>query len=483
MLKVIDLLRLPSLSEAFIAAGAEGMFKIIRKLEVLEEAYPSVVRFLRPNEFYLTNFWSLVDKKEGRIKLIEEMIEHHCSGIGIMPGEHLDDKIDEEILALANEREFPIIYIPSSVRWGNLISEYGIVASGSTGDLSFASLKEILNIFNAFHTGQNVSRLCRDLSQMLNLPLIIGDGAVYSHNTEKISVPMVVSRVHQICGTVSEVSSLPMTVRIDNQWMAIAYPGRKSMLVACVENTEIRERELQLLNQIAPMIVHELDRITHREVTNRPLLNLRSLKNTKTYLVLLKGKNYAHFRKNLGPECLVYDQDSFLQTMIILIRELDTEKESLYSVLHNICSKAEPELFVFSQICYDQANVASEISQLKYLVNSLSYLKGMYCLDELPLLYMLEHAPEEYDTRIFATLRLNEGLPEEAETFMTTLRLYVVLQSLSDVAAFLGIHVNSVKYRLNKALSYLGMDNSVSLSSLPYVKLLMILEHLVTEYS
>ena len=68
MLKVIDLLRLPSLSEAFIAAGAEGMFKIIRKLEVLEEAYPSVVRFLRPNEFYLTNFWSLVDKKEGRIR-------------------------------------------------------------------------------------------------------------------------------------------------------------------------------------------------------------------------------------------------------------------------------------------------------------------------------------------------------------------------------------------------------------------------------
>ena len=483
MLKVIDLLRLPSLSEAFIAAGAEGMFKIIRKLEVLEEAYPSVVRFLRANEFYLTNFWSLVDNKEGRIKLIGEMIEHNCSGIGIMPGEHLDDKIDEEILALANEKEFPILYIPSSVRWGNLISEYGIVASGNTGDLSFASLKEILGIFNTFHSEKNINKLCQSLAQLLNLPLIIGDGTVFSYNTEKISVPMVVSRVQRICGTVSEVSSLPMTVRIDNEWMAIAYPGRTSMLVACVENTEIREKELQLLSQIAPIIVQELDRIAYRGVSNRPLVNLRSLKNTKTYLVLLKGKGYADFRKKVGHNCLIYDQDSFQQTITLLIRESDAAKDSLYSVLYDICSSTEPDLFVFSQICYDQSHVADEISRLKYLVNSLSYLKGTYCLDELPLLYMLEHAPEEYDARLFAELRLNEALQPEAEPFLTTLRLYVILQSISDVAAFLGIHVNSVKYRLNKALGYLGLDTGMSLGSLPFVKLLMILEHLVTENS
>ncbi len=80
-------------------------------------------------------------------------------------------------------------------------------------------------------------------------------------------------------------------------------------------------------------------------------------------------------------------------------------------------------------------------------------------------------------------MRLNEALQPEAEPFLTTLRLYVILQSISDVAAFLGIHVNSVKYRLNKALGYLGLDAGMSLGSLPFVKLLMILEHLVTENS
>ena len=118
MLRVIDLLRLPSLSEAYVAAGGKGIFNVIHKFEVLEETYPSVVRFLTEHTVYLTNFWSLAEDKESRIRLIEEMISHHCAGIGIMPGVHLDNVIDPEILQLANEKSFPIIYIPESVRWG-----------------------------------------------------------------------------------------------------------------------------------------------------------------------------------------------------------------------------------------------------------------------------------------------------------------------------------------------------------------------------
>lgn len=56
MLRVIDLLRLPSLSEAYVAAGGKGIFNVIHKFEVLEETYPSVVRFLTEHTVYLTNF-------------------------------------------------------------------------------------------------------------------------------------------------------------------------------------------------------------------------------------------------------------------------------------------------------------------------------------------------------------------------------------------------------------------------------------------
>ena len=94
MLKVVDLLKMPSLGQSYIVAGHDGMFNVVKKLEIMEEPYPAVLEFLVPYEFMLTNFWSMKDNKEGRLQLVRSMIEKRCSGLGIMPGPHLNDVID-----------------------------------------------------------------------------------------------------------------------------------------------------------------------------------------------------------------------------------------------------------------------------------------------------------------------------------------------------------------------------------------------------
>ena len=45
----------------------------------------------------------------------------------------------------------------------------------------------------------------------------------------------------------------------------------------------------------------------------------------------------------------------------------------------------------------------------------------------------------------------------------------------------MGIHVNSVKYRLTKALQYMGIDEDIPLNELPFVQLLVILEHFIAD--
>ena len=65
MLKVVDLLKMPSLGQSYIVAGHDGMFNVVKKLEIMEEPYPAVLEFLVPYEFMLTNFWSMKDNKEG----------------------------------------------------------------------------------------------------------------------------------------------------------------------------------------------------------------------------------------------------------------------------------------------------------------------------------------------------------------------------------------------------------------------------------
>ena len=91
MLKVVDLLKMPSFGQSYIVAGHDGMFNIVKKLEIMEEPYPAVLEFLVPYEFVLTNFWSMKSNKEGRLSLVKCMIEKRCSGLGIMPGPHLND--------------------------------------------------------------------------------------------------------------------------------------------------------------------------------------------------------------------------------------------------------------------------------------------------------------------------------------------------------------------------------------------------------
>ena len=62
-----------------------------------------------------------------------------------------------------------------------------------------------------------------------------------------------------------------------------------------------------------------------------------------------------------------------------------------------------------------------------------------------------------------------------------TLRLYLVLHSFKDVSRLMGIHVNSVKYRIEKALQYLKMEDGVSVSELSSLYLLMHMEYLAVE--
>ena len=64
----------------------------------------------------------------------------------------------------------------------------------------------------------------------------------------------------------------------------------------------------------------------------------------------------------------------------------------------------------------------------------------------------------------------------EERLFLDTLRLYIVLRNIGDVATLLGIHANSVKYRIAKCLKYFGYKDTNVLGDIPSVKLLILLE-------
>lgn len=481
MLKVIELLRLPSMRQAYIAAGYEGIYCTIKKLEIMEEPYPSVTKFLVPYGFMLTNFWSMKDDAEGRISLVRAMIEKKCAGLGIMPGPHLDNRIDEKLIELANQYEFPVIYIPADIRWGDIISEYGVLSHSTMMTSMDSKLEEVLNIFAEFHINSNIGVFCGKIGKILSLPVIMSTDTVYSSNTEHINVALIMAKIQLICQNGRSTIISPVTIRVNDHNHVLVYFGKAALTAVYIKNNGFNDPMLKVFQKTAPALTKELDRMCSVSCVRKNSPNMGVFHETPMFVVLIKESRLRNIEKKLGSRHILFEKNVYMNYYIILIPDNLDKKSEIYNVYQDMISKIKPDLFIFSRESYEAREFQNEIEPLKYMVNTLSYLKGIYAADELPLLYMIAHSPYEYKAHLFPGAG-SVKKPEEDMAFLDTLRLYAVLHNITDVANLLGIHVNSVKYRAVKALQYINCKEENILGEASSIKNLMILEFLVIEH-
>lgn len=481
MLKIADFLKIPSLGQSYMVAGHDGIYNIIKKLEVMEEPYPSIQKFLVPHGFLLTNFWSMKSDKEGRYQLVKCMIESRSAGLGIMPEPHLNDIIDNEIIELSNKHSFPIIYISAQARWGNIISEYGVLANSDMTSSIDSRMSDVLNMFAEFHEDNNIGRFCRDIGKFLNMPIIMSTNTVFSSDSENINVALLIAKIQVICQQSRNTLISPISLRFDDAHLALVYFGKRSIVAVCVSNMDLNSTSLQLFHKIAPAITKELDKLCANLYNERSNPSILSLDDTPMSYVLIKRKDIDNIEKKLNYKYVTYEKNKFFNYCIILIPNQFHKGNEVYHVYQELISLLKPDLFIFSRKCVDKKDLLNEIEPLKFTVNTLSYLEGIYSTDELPLLYILSYAPYEYKAHLFPEMREGGKLKGEERVFMDTLRLYLVIRTISDVASLLGIHGNSVKYRLRKALKYFGYKGENILGDIPYIKLLMQLEYNIIE--
>ena len=386
MIRAIDILNLPSMREGYIAAGGNGAYRVIRRFEILEETYPAVVQYLDEGIFYLTSFWSLADNKENRIHLIEAMIEHRCAGIGIMPGSYLNEEIDPEILKLGNECGFPILYIPVTVRWGDMVSEYSIIANNSMESIERSWMDMALGTFVDFHVNKDPDMLCRKMSEILQLPIVMSALTVYSYGTEGITVAFLISRIQKIRQNEGNTMQSPMMLRIDSSRLAVVYFGENSMVACCPSRGSVQENMLQLYHQMAPYIVRELDNISQGSKIRKIEPAIPYYGKAKIYIVFMRFDSFDKSKLNFDRKYILYESNYNQKYCILLIPEEEGMK-SPYDVYCRLSEDNKPNLFVFSQRKYKNKELHREIMRIKNLLNSLLFLKGLYSMDELSLLY------------------------------------------------------------------------------------------------
>jgi PucR family transcriptional regulator, purine catabolism regulatory protein len=118
VLTVRDLPTLPVLAGARTVAGAAGLDREIRAVNVME--VPDIEEFVRPDELLLTTAYPLRDRVEDLPDLVTTLHRRGLAALAVKTGRYLAE-LPAEVLARADELGFPLLVLPDSTAFNEVI--------------------------------------------------------------------------------------------------------------------------------------------------------------------------------------------------------------------------------------------------------------------------------------------------------------------------------------------------------------------------
>lgn len=483
MLKIKDLLEFTSLNNSYLVAGFGGIFNMIKGIEILEEPYPNAKKYMLPGSFCLTTFWNMKDDKENRIKLVEYMGKNNCAGIGIMPKPNLDNCIDEEIINLGNQYNLPIIYVSYETAWINVISEYSIMNNYDISSVTDMDISAILSLFSEYYSEKSANLFCEKIGRILNLPIVLCTKTAYSYNMTGADTALLIARVQElITDNLEPVPVSSFVLKISRDRFAIVFLGNKAMIAASVTSDMMDTKSVSIFNKLGSDIVKLLDTdCVVNFIEKRPYIKDHFM-NIPFYYAILLFDEWEELSDRNKNKYYILERNRHLKYYVVIFRdEFISSDRNVYDIYHKIISEYHPSLFIFSMQSFYYVDIKNEIQSIKQMLNSLIYIRGIISTDEMPLLYMLSCLPiSSFERQVSRKIQGFFKKEDYDEDMLQTFRLYIIMRNVNNLAKMLGIHPNSVKYRINKIIQgYKDVYNRGG--ELPFTRMLLCLENKLIE--
>lgn len=115
-----EVLTVPALSGYRIAAGAGGLDRMVRRMNVME--VPDILPWVKPNEFLLTTAYPFRDDPAQLTGLLPALAERDLSGLGVKLGRYLDE-LPTDLITAADRLDFPVVELASHVRYDDVLHQ------------------------------------------------------------------------------------------------------------------------------------------------------------------------------------------------------------------------------------------------------------------------------------------------------------------------------------------------------------------------
>lgn len=167
-----DLLELESLRDARVVAGAAGLDRRVRHVNVME--VPDILRWVNRDELLLTTAYPLRDDPAALRELVPGLAARGLSGLAIKPARYID-AIPPELLAAADERAFPVIELPQASSFSDIINSVLTVILNTQA----ARLQRAADIHERFTAivlgGGGLPQIAEALADSIGCPVAILD--------------------------------------------------------------------------------------------------------------------------------------------------------------------------------------------------------------------------------------------------------------------------------------------------------------------
>ncbi|OLE26150.1 MAG: CdaR family transcriptional regulator [Actinobacteria bacterium 13_1_20CM_3_71_11] len=213
-LRVREVLGVSTLAGARVLAGAGGLDRVVRRLNVME--VPDILPWVKPHELLLTTGYPLRHNPEALVDLVGELDARGLAALAIKLHRYLD-AVPPSMLAEADRRDFPIIEFPDGVGFDDVLNEVLSELLNRQAAVLARSEEVHRALVSVVLEGGGLTDLAAELARILAGQVLITDpaGRVLARAGEgaeeepRAVVPIVAGRVDH--GRILAFSPVPLT--------------------------------------------------------------------------------------------------------------------------------------------------------------------------------------------------------------------------------------------------------------------------------
>jgi purine catabolism regulator len=171
-MNVSDIFSQPIFSGFRLIAGDDGSDREIRNINMMDA--PDIIDYLKPGDWLVTSGYHLKNNTEFFKKLVQQMAGKGCAALGIKTKRFIDD-IPDEVIRIANQLSFPLIFIPNSIPLVDIVNQtLTLILHARTQELQFA-IDTHQQFSSHIMNGEGIVRLLNSLSDLIGYPAALLD--------------------------------------------------------------------------------------------------------------------------------------------------------------------------------------------------------------------------------------------------------------------------------------------------------------------